>query len=192
MASFKVSAAIKCIHCLLCQTERKKSYLAHDFVHVHTKFAFDWIKTHWKKYINQSYFFINWMSTDEMCYNHIKTESPHLYSVLGRKTNKLALRCKLSTETLLPSTGCPLIHEYNTNSLLWATSASATAPVCLTNQLASHVLLLMLPVSVFPPCTRTRLVRDNLPATFFCWYFLHMFMEVFVCFVFTVLCFFAL
>ena len=70
------------------------------------------------------------------------------------KTTLLALSWefpKLTSSSLLLSIGCPLIHEYCTNSLLCATTAS-TRPILstwlkwkFTNQPASYAHLLILP-----------------------------------------------
>ena len=69
---------------------------------------------------------------------------------------------------LLLSIGCPLIHEYSINSLLYATSAPTLQLMStwlnsgrFAKQSASYAFLLLLPFLVVPPAyAHTRLVRD--------------------------------
>ena len=73
----------------------------------------------------------------------------------------------LSSTSFSPLIGCPLIHEYSTNSLLCALCFS-TAPVYLTEILIVYKSTRHLRSSsdtsffVLPLCARTRLVRDDL------------------------------
>ena len=81
----------------------------------------------------------------------------------SRKFPKLIL----SLLILLLSIGCPLIHEYSTNLLLCATTAS-TWPFLdtwlnslkFTNQPKTYALLLILSFFIFPLCMRNCLVRE--------------------------------
>ena len=119
---------------------------------------------------------------------------PHLFPLCKYLLNKLQkvqnnavglIRTVPNTDHISPrlllSTGCPLIHEYSINSLLYATSAPTLQLMStwlnsgrFANQSASYAFLLLLPFLVVPPAyAHTRLVRDlflmlhRLPETVF-------------------------
>ena len=106
---------------------------------------------------------------------------PHLFPLCKYLLNKLQnvqnnavglIRTVPNTDHISPhllfSIGCPLIHEYSINSLLYATSAPTLQLMStwlnsgrFANQSASYDFLLLLPFLVVPPAyAHTRLVRD--------------------------------